>query len=175
MNILICFSLFTGILVIFFVVFLVVFEYSKMGHANIELKNSPRNFFQFITGITFLIYSYGSNEIVPQVAMCLGNKESRIKNFTKSLCLAMFLMAIFHLVPGIIGYLTFGANVTSNLMKMYETDDWVVILAIFALTFKLTTMYVPFLFCARDTIQEIIFENSGKFYQVHLGKNSLFL
>ena len=140
--------------------FLVVFEYFKIDHTKVELKTSPSNIYQFGTGLTFLVVCYCSNEVVVQISICF--KENRTKKFTKSMILAMIMLFLFYTIPGTIGYLTFGTNVASDLMKMYPSNDLVVILGIIALVFKFTTSYAPFLFCARDTIQQIVFENSSK-------------
>ena len=138
--------------------FLVVFEYFKIEHTQIELRTTPSDFYHFVTGITFLVVCYCSNEVVVQVSMCF--KVNRTKNFTKSMILAMIMLFILYTVLGTFGYLTFGNNVAADLMKMYPSNDIVVIIGIIALVFKFTTSYIPFLFCSRDTIQEIVFENS---------------
>ena len=138
---------------------MVVFEFFKIDSTHIQLKSSPSDFRQFLTGIAILVTCYENNSIVIPFSMYF--KENRTKNFTKSMLLSSFLLFVFHLIPGTIGYLTFGTNVTSDLMKMYESDSPVVTLGISIMAIKFVTVYVPYLFCVRDTIQELIFENSG--------------
>ena len=140
-------------------VFVVVFEFFKIDNNHVQLKTSPDDFRQFLTGIAILVSSYECNSIVIQFSMYF--KENRTKNFTKSMLLSSFLVFVFHFIPGTIGYLTFGTNVNSDLMKMYESDSPVVTFGTLSMVFKFVTVYVPYLFTARDTIQEFIFENSG--------------
>nr|XP_042894480.1 putative sodium-coupled neutral amino acid transporter 7 [Parasteatoda tepidariorum] len=77
-------------------------------------------------------------------------RERRLGNFVKSSIVAMIFLFIVYSIIGCFGYLTFGANVTHNVMKMYNADDPFVMVGVFALIIKMVATYPILATCGRD-------------------------
>jgi sodium-coupled neutral amino acid transporter 7/8 len=69
--------------------------------------------------------------------------------FVKSVSLALLICAATYSVAGILGYLTFGSNVPSDILEAYDAKDPVVFVGLVSLALKMYTTYPILLFCGR--------------------------
>lgn len=72
-----------------------------------------------------------------------------IGNFSKATGFALGLLFILYCAAGTCGYLSFGVNVSPDIMTLYDAKDPIVLIGIIALIVKMVTTYPPLTLCGR--------------------------
>lgn len=75
--------------------------------------------------------------------------KRNIANFTKATILSLAILFLLCSAAGTTGYLTFGSNVTPDIMALYSAKDPVVMIGILALVVKMITTYPSMILCGR--------------------------
>jgi len=76
-------------------------------------------------------------------------RERNLKNFASAASLAIGICIFTYTVAATYGYLTFGSNITSDVLEAYDASDPSVLIAIVAIAIKTYTTYPILLFCGR--------------------------
>jgi sodium-coupled neutral amino acid transporter 7/8 len=71
-----------------------------------------------------------------------------LREFSKTMAVAMFLCALIYTGTAAFGYLTFGNLITTDILLSYEPDVSVII-AVLLIAIKMYTTYPILLFCGR--------------------------
>lgn len=92
-------------------------------------------------------------------------KASNFNNFSKIVVRAMSLALVIYLTVGTLGYLTFGDNVESNIIKMYEMNNFFNVLGRFCIVVLVTLAYPLQMYPCRLSIFNIYnhFQNKKSF------------
>ena len=83
--------------------------------------------------------------IIP-IYSCMENRS--LKEFSKTVAVAMFLCVLNYTGTAAFGYLTFGNLITTDILLSYDPDGWVII-AVLLIAIKTYTTYPILLFCGR--------------------------
>lgn len=103
-----------------------------------------------IAVIPVICFAYQTHEIA--VPVYASMKTRTVRNFTKSTILTLAILFILYSIAGTFAYLTFGVNVSADIMMMYDTRQPIVLLGNVALVIKMLTTYPPILFCGRNSV-----------------------
>lgn len=71
-----------------------------------------------------------------------------LREFSKTVACAMFLCVVNYTGTAAFGYLTFGSNITTDILLAYDPDVWILI-AVVLIAVKTYTTYPILLFCGR--------------------------
>lgn len=113
------------------------------------LQFRPENLKSMIAIIPVIYLAYQTHEIV--VPVYASMKTRTVRNFTKSTILTLVILFILYSIAGTFAYLTFGVNVSADIMMMYDTKQPVVLFGNLALVTKMLTTYPSILFCGRNS------------------------
>lgn len=100
------------------------------------LQKSPSHYFPFKCHVSS----------VPIYA-CM--EDRRVSTFAKSILSAIVICGLVYSVAGIYGYLTFGTNVTADILVAYNPQHPLVLVGFVALALKIITTYPILMFCGR--------------------------
>ena len=139
----------SGVFASFYIVFLAIYEYSLLKIPTGEMKISPDNFKGVIEALP--IVGFGNQTHVNLIPIYGSFRNRSLKNLTKSLSLAIVTIFIMYTLMGIFGYLTFGKNVLSDVMKGKDPSDPLVSLGIIAFKIKMIATYPQMVFCGRQS------------------------
>ena len=76
-------------------------------------------------------------------------KGRNLKNFGKTVILAIAICMFAYSVSAVLGYYTFGDNVKQDILKSYQPPPTDVIVGVFMIAAKTYTTYPILLFCGR--------------------------
>lgn len=102
--------------------------------------------------IPVICFAYQTHEIV--VPVYASMKTRTVRNFTKTTALTLTILFVLYSVAATFSYLTFGVNVSSDIMMMYDTKQPIVLFGTCALVIKMITTYPSILFCGRNALGE---------------------
>ncbi|GBO02251.1 Putative sodium-coupled neutral amino acid transporter 7 [Araneus ventricosus] len=145
-----------GIFAMLYPVFLTVYGYFKLDIKEIEIKHEPESISKLLVVVPVFCLAYQCQEVVVPVYACMRNRS--LRNFSKSCCLTMFFLFMIYSIIGCFGYLTFGAMVSPNVMKMYDAEDPVVMFGIGALILKMVVTYPVLALCGRGAVDGLYSE-----------------
>lgn len=117
-----------------------IFDLFTVFHVNLcekfcELMRIPVIFILFQCHVSIIpIYS------------CMENRC--LKEFSKTVAVAMFLCVLNYTGTAAFGYLTFGNMITTDILLSYDPDEWVIV-AVLLIAIKTYTTYPILLFCGR--------------------------
>lgn len=136
-----------GVFSMFYVVFINVYQYFYLSCTQVELRTKPESFKSMIAVIPVICFAYQTHEIA--VPVYASMKTRTVRNFTKTTILTLAILFVLYSTAGTFSYLTFGTNVTSDIMMMYDTRQPIVLFGTCALIIKMITTYPSILFCGR--------------------------
>lgn len=105
--------------------------------------------------IPVICFAYQTHEIV--VPVYASMKTRTVRNFTKTTALTLTILFVLYSVAATFSYLTFGVNVSSDIMMMYDTKQPIVLFGTCALVIKMITTYPSILFCGRNALGLCLF------------------
>ena len=142
--------------------FLAVYEYFRLKTPSGEVKVNPDNFKGVIAALPIVGFGYQTH--VNLIPIYGSFRDRSLKNLTRSLSLAMVTIFIMYTLMGIFGYLTFGNNVVSDVMKGYDPSDPLVCLGIIAFIIKMIATYPQMIFCGRQSLHWLFGSGQSKNY-----------
>ncbi|RWS22749.1 putative sodium-coupled neutral amino acid transporter 7-like protein [Leptotrombidium deliense] len=145
-----------GVFSMLYVVFINVYEYVKLPHENVVTRQYPESTLTFFAIIPVFTFAYQCHEIAIPVYACMA--ERNVKSFSKATALALALLFALYCAAGTTGYLTFGMNISPDIMQLYDASDPVVLVGIIALVIKMITTYPPMIFCGRGALDGLYAE-----------------
>ena len=116
----------------------------------------PESFKSMIAVIPVICFAYQTHEIV--VPVYASMKTRTVRNFTKTTILTLIILFCLYSTAGTFSYLTFGVNVSADIMMMYDTRQPLVLLGTCALILKMITTYPSILFCGRNAFEGLYAE-----------------
>ena len=153
------FCRFLGIVAMFYIIFLNVYEFFVLETKPAQIKPKPDSLFTVLAAIPVVCLAYQTHELVVPVYTCL--RERTITNFSKSTGMALGILLVLYCISGTFGYLTFGSTVSADIMQMYDASDPIVVIGILALVVKMVTTYPQIVLCGRDTIYRLLVPNQN--------------
>lgn len=117
-----------------------------------EVTSSP-SLFELLSCVPVILFGYQCNEVIVPIYASL--KDRRIGNFMKAAFVSYGTLVVLYCTVGIFGYLTYGSNVTANVMLMFDASDAAVLVGIFALIFKMVVTYPQMAFAGREAIDDM--------------------
>lgn len=148
-----------GIFAMLYPVFLTVYGYIVLDTKPELIKTYPDNLTEMFAVLPVLGLGYQCQEVIVPIYACM--RKRNLCDFTKASFLAMGFLFILYSIIGICGYLSFGANVAHNIMKMYNADDPVVMIGVGALIIKMVVSYPILAHCGRDAAAGLYAELAG--------------
>lgn len=150
-----------GVFSMLYVVFLNVYEYFLLRDDTIVpvvTDQAQPSTFSVIACIPVICFAYQCHEVVVPVYSCMEEKQRNMKNFAKATALTLGLLFVLYCTAGTFGYLTFGSNVTADIMVQYDASDPFVMIGILALIIKMITTYPPMIVCGRGALDGLYAE-----------------
>ena len=142
-----------------YVIFLSVYEFYALDFEPGGMKTQPDNLVVTLTGLATISLAHQSHECLVPTYACLKNRSPR--KFIKVIIMTMVILFAFHSLVGIYGYRTFGKKIASDVMKMYDPSDVVVILGVGALIVRTITVYPQLFICGRQSFIGLFEGNHG--------------
>uniref|UniRef100_T1K0M2 Amino acid transporter transmembrane domain-containing protein n=2 Tax=Tetranychus urticae TaxID=32264 RepID=T1K0M2_TETUR len=145
-----------GVFAMLYVVFLNVYEYFKLDIPDPPIRTKPSSLTSMVAVFPVICFAYQSHEISVPVYACMAKRN--IANFTKATILSLAILFLLCSAAGTTGYLTFGSNVTPDIMALYSAKDPVVMIGILALVVKMITTYPSMILCGRGALDGLYAE-----------------
>jgi len=148
-----------GVFSMFYVVFINIYEYFYLNcdsEMKVELRTRPESFKSMIAVVPVICFAYQTHEVV--VPVYASMKTRTVRNFTKTTILTLAILFILYSTAGTFSYLTFGVNVSSDIMMMYDARQPIVLFGTCALVIKMITTYPSILFCGRNAFDGLYAE-----------------
>lgn len=150
-----------GVFSMLYVVFLNVYEYILLKDKELwktETVQVEPSTFSIIACIPVICFAYQCHEVVVPVYSCMEEKQRNMINFAKATALTLGLLFFLYCMAGTFGYLTFGANVSADIMVRYNAKDPFVMIGVLALIIKMITTYPPMIVCGRGALDGLYAE-----------------
>ncbi|XP_076337055.1 sodium-coupled neutral amino acid transporter 7-like [Tachypleus tridentatus] len=148
-----------GVVALFYVVFLIIYEYFEGNYTPGPVKTSPTVWTDVFQVVPTICFGYQCHVSSVPVYSCLADR--RVTNFLRTVLVAISLCMFTYSVAATAGYLTFGAHVTSDILESYDAKDTVVMIGLAALGAKMYTTYPIVLFCGRTAIDDLYTQVRG--------------
>nr|CAD7392817.1 unnamed protein product [Timema cristinae] len=142
-----------GVVEVMYVVFLIVYEKYSGEFIPGPVKTSPDHWTDVFLVIPVICFGYQCHVSVIPIYSCL--KERNLCNFTFCVSWAIVVCAMAYTLAGVYGYLTFGLNVSSDILESYDSSKPVVLAGIIAIAVKTYTTYPLLLFCGREAVANL--------------------
>ncbi|CAG2113653.1 unnamed protein product [Medioppia subpectinata] len=168
-----------GIIAMLYVVYLSVYEYFVLSPTHrptidnipgpsmtTTSTGSANSVFTVLAAVPVVSLAYQTHELVVPVNAVL--RERTLGNFSRAMALALTTLLVLYCLCGTFGYLTFGGQVSADIMQMYDASDPVVVIGILALVVKMITTYPQIVLCGRDTIYRLIVPNTHHSVNIQL-------
>ncbi|UYV67723.1 SLC38A7 [Cordylochernes scorpioides] len=149
-----------GIFAMLYPVFLTMYEYYTMEGPRPPINTGPRSIVDLLTVIPVICFAYQTHEIVIPVYACM--RDRNIKAFIKVTGVTMIFLMANYFLAGTYGYMTFGANVSPDIMQQYDAKNPLILVGIVALVVKMITSYPPLVLCGRGAIEGLYAEFVGQ-------------
>lgn len=135
-----------GVIGILYVVGLVTVKYFMPHPEPGSVKTHPDSWIDVFLVVPDICFAYQCHVSVIPIYSCMEKRN--LKEFSKTLTLAMTLCVLTYTVTAALGYLMFGDNITSDILLSFEPDIPVLI-AVVLIAVKTYTTYPILLFCGR--------------------------
>ncbi|CAG2243655.1 SLC38A7_8 [Mytilus edulis] len=138
-----------GVVAILYVEILVFVKYFTYHQPPGPIKTKPDHFIDVFLVVPTICFAYQCHVSIIPIYSCMENRN--LKEFSKTISCAMLLCIVTYTGTAVCGYLTFGENITSDILLSYDPDIWVII-AVILIAFKTYTTYPILLFCGRAAL-----------------------
>jgi len=143
-----------GVATIVYVVVLILVEYSSGDHVAGPIKHGPDNWTDVFTVIPVICFGYQCHVSVIPIYSCM--KHRNIKHFSVASFSAIGICVSVYTGAATFGYLTFGNQVSGDILTNYNANKPTVMVALIAMAFKTYTTYPILLFCGREGTNSLI-------------------
>ncbi|KAK3086516.1 hypothetical protein FSP39_019509 [Pinctada imbricata] len=141
-----------GVIGILYVVHLVTIKYFRPHPAPGPIKIKPTQWEDVFLVIPTICFSYQCHVSIIPIYSCMARRN--IREFSKTVAVAMFLCVLNYTCTAAFGYLTFGDNITSDILLSYE-PKLEVLIAVALIAVKTYTTYPILLFCGRAAFNSL--------------------
>lgn len=150
-----------GVMAVLYIDFVIIYKYYEGKYVPGEIKTKPEAWTDIFFVIPVICFGYQCHVSCVPVYSCI--KDRRVGVFLRTVIVAIVICAFTYTIAATFGYLTFGSQVQSDILYMYDAKDPIVIVAILALTIKVFSTYPILQFCGRAAIDDlyvqIVFNN----------------
>ncbi|GFR96736.1 sodium-coupled neutral amino acid transporter [Elysia marginata] len=137
---------FVGVIGILYVVGLVTAKYFAPHTNSGPIATHPNSWIDVFLVVPEVCFAYQCHVSIIPIYSCMENRN--LREFSKTVSLAMVLCVITYTVTAALGYLQFGANITTDILVAFKPDTSVII-AVVLIAVKTYTTYPILLFCGR--------------------------
>ena len=142
-----------GVLAIFYLVGLIVYEYYFGNYTPGSIKVKPLRYTDAFLVVPDVCFGYQCHVSVIPIYSCM--KKRTLKNFTYSVSIAILICAICYTLSALFGYWTFGSKVDDDILMSYNGGA-LVYAGMYAMALKIITTYPILLFCGREAVKSVI-------------------
>jgi len=144
-----------GVVAIFYIDALQVWKYYTGEYAGDrgEIKHGPNRWTDVFLVAPTIFFGYQCHISAVPIYHCLEARSA--KSFLKTVLVAMVVLLGTYSIAAVYGYLTFGGNVSDDILQNYDPSDPWVLIAMLAITFKTFTSYPLLTFCGRAGIDSL--------------------
>ncbi|XP_064611392.1 sodium-coupled neutral amino acid transporter 7-like [Liolophura sinensis] len=141
-----------GVVGIVYVAVMVVVKY-VLPHTPAEgVRASPKSWLDVFTVVSVICFGYQCHVSIVPIYACLDKRN--IKEYSKTISVAILLCVLSYSVTATCGYWTFGDRVNSDILLSYNPDTEVII-AVILIAVKTYTTYPILNFCGRAALESI--------------------
>ncbi|WAR11527.1 S38A7-like protein [Mya arenaria] len=140
---------FVGVIGIIYVVLLVSIKYFLPHEPPGPIKTKPDQWMDIFYVVPTICFSYQCHVSIIPIYSCMEPRT--LKNFSKTISMAIFLCVITYTGTAAFGYFTFGDRITSDILLSYNPDVSVLV-AVVLIAVKTYTTYPILLFCGRAAL-----------------------
>ncbi|XP_045191635.2 sodium-coupled neutral amino acid transporter 7-like [Mercenaria mercenaria] len=141
---------FIGVLGILYVVAMVTIKYFLPHDPPGPIKTKPDTWMDVFHVVPTICFAYQCHVSIIPIYSCMEPRN--LKQFSKTVSVAMFLCVATYTGTAAFGYLTFGDLITSDILLSYDPDP-AVIIAVILIAVKTYTTYPILLFCGRAAFE----------------------
>ncbi|XP_050409345.1 sodium-coupled neutral amino acid transporter 7-like [Patella vulgata] len=116
------------------------------------VKTKPNSWMDIFLVIPEICFAYQCHVSIIPIYSCMEKRN--LKEFSKTVSVAMVLCVVFYTVTGVLGYLQFGHGITSDIILSFDPDVTIVI-AVVLIAVKSCTTYRILLFCGRAAFDSV--------------------
>ena len=142
-----------GVLAIFYLVGLIIYEYYFGSYTPGEIKQKPIRYTDAFLVVPDICFGYQCHVSVIPIYSCM--KKRTLKNFTHSVSLAILICACCYTLSAVYGYWTFGSKVDDDVLMSYNGGS-LVYAGMYAMALKIITTYPILLFCGREAVKSVM-------------------
>ncbi|KAK7114363.1 sodium-coupled neutral amino acid transporter 7-like [Littorina saxatilis] len=135
-----------GVVGILYVVGLVTIKYFLPHPEPGPVKTSPDSWIDVFLVVPDICFAYQCHVSIIPIYSCMEKRN--LKEFSKTVTLAMILCVLTYTVTAALGYLMFGDKITSDILLSFQPDVPTLI-AVILIAVKTYTTYPILLFCGR--------------------------
>ena len=143
-----------GVFTMVYIVALIFTEYVVGDHVPGNIKTKPVKWVDVFTVIPVICFGYQCHVSVIPIYSCMKNRN--IKHFSIASSCAIAICVITYTTAAIFGYLTFGSDVSPDILTNYSASKPSVMIALVAMALKTFTTYPIISFCGREGVSTII-------------------
>ncbi|CAI9716143.1 Hypothetical predicted protein [Octopus vulgaris] len=159
---------FLGVVAVIYVVIVVIAKYALLETPPEYIRTSPENWIDVFYVMPTVCFSYQCHVSVIPIYSCL--KKRTLREFSKTIAVALALCIITYTVMATCGYLTFGSKIKSDILLSYNNPDVSILVAVLLIGFKTYTCYPILHFCGRAGLESLwcyIFNLSAVSASIH--------
>ncbi|GFN95859.1 sodium-coupled neutral amino acid transporter [Plakobranchus ocellatus] len=135
-----------GVIGILYVVGLVTAKYFTPHTNKGPIATHPKSWIDVFLVVPEVCFAYQCHVSIIPIYSCMEKRN--LREFSKTVSLAMVLCVITYTVTAALGYLQFGENITTDILVAFEPDTEVMV-AVVLIAVKTYTTYPILLFCGR--------------------------
>ncbi|XP_023348632.1 putative sodium-coupled neutral amino acid transporter 7 isoform X2 [Eurytemora carolleeae] len=143
-----------GVFTILYIVIIIISQYFSGNYKPGEIKTKPDNILDIFNVIPVICFGYQCHVSVIPIYSCM--KHRNLKHFTIASSTAITACVFVYTGAATFGYLTFGSNVSNDILENYSASNPWVLIALISMALKTYTTYPILLFCGREAISTII-------------------
>ncbi|KAG8251761.1 hypothetical protein J6590_072603 [Homalodisca vitripennis] len=150
-----------GVLAVVYVVGLVVAQHYTGDFVPGPIKTSPDHWTDVFYVVPVICFGYQCHVSVVPIYSCMDDR--RMGSFTVVIVATLALCSSAYTLTGTYGYLTFGSDVSSDILEDYSGASMAVLVGIVAIAVKTVTTYPILLFCGREALTSVWCQFVGDF------------
>ncbi|CAG5126479.1 unnamed protein product [Candidula unifasciata] len=138
-----------GVIGILYVVGLVTVKYFLPHSDHKPAVTQPNSWIDVFLVVPDICFAYQCHVSIIPIYSCMEKRN--LKEFSKTVSMAMVLCVLTYSVTAALGYLQFGADITSDILLSFDQNAEVMV-AVVLIAFKTYTTYPILLFCGRAAL-----------------------
>ncbi|XP_041376030.1 putative sodium-coupled neutral amino acid transporter 7 [Gigantopelta aegis] len=143
---------FVGVIGILYVVLLVTVKYFSPHPTPKLIKTKPDSWMDIFLVVPAICFAYQCHVSIIPIYSCMEKRN--IKEFSKTVALAMVLCVFSYTGTAALGYLQFGHGIASDILLSFDPDPEVLV-AVVLIAIKTYTTYPILLFCGRAAFDSV--------------------